>query len=103
MGRRENTLEERTSEFSTSVQKTFRDLVTLSMDLLCTDKGHTLIRKKIEDTGKEFEDKVNAEILSRTGEKKPPREVSGDFQKKKIRIDWYSLISDPDSRSGMII
>jgi len=86
-GSRGKPLEERISEFSTTAQKTFRDLVTLSRDLLYTEEGDALIRQKIEDAGREFEARVHQEIRSRTSEKESSGEESGNFEKKKIRID----------------
>lgn len=56
------------------------------MDLLYTEEGDALIRQKIEDAGREFA-KVHQEIRSRTSEKEASGEESGNFEKKKIRID----------------
>lgn len=51
------------------------------------EEGDALIRQKIEDAGREFDAKVHQVIQSRTIEKESSGGESGNFEKKKSRID----------------
>ena len=86
-GRRDRPLEERISIISATLQETIRGLAAVSRDLLCSEEGHDLIRKSIEDAGKKLEAIRLQEIRRQYDGKERPGEESGDFKKREIRID----------------
>jgi hypothetical protein len=86
-GCRDRPLEERISIISAALQETIRDLAAVSRDLLCSEEGHALIWKSVEDAGKKMEAIRLQEIRRRDDGKKRTGEEPGDFKKKEIRID----------------
>lgn len=86
-GCRDRPLEERISIISATLHETLRDLAAVSRDLLCSEEGHALIRKSIEDAGKKLETVRLQEIRRRDDRKECQGEGSGDFKKREIRID----------------
>lgn len=86
-GCRDRPLEERISIISATLHETIRDLAVVSRDLLCTEEGHALIWKSVEDAGKKLESIRLEEIRRRYDAKKPTGEELEDFHKREIQID----------------
>jgi hypothetical protein len=86
-GFRDRPLEERISIISATLHETIRDLAAVSRDLLCSEEGHALIRKSVEDAGKKLESIRLEKIRHRYDGKERIGEDPEDFKRREIHID----------------
>lgn len=86
-GGHDKPLEERLSIISATLHETMRDLAAASRDLLCTEEGHALMRKSVEEAGKKLEAIILEATPHRDDGKERISEESGDFKRREIRIN----------------
>jgi hypothetical protein len=86
-GCQDRPLEERISIISENLHESIRDLAAVSRDLLCSEEGHALIWKSVEDAGKKLEAIRLQRIRRRYNGKERTGEESDDFKKREIPVE----------------